>query len=149
MKVETSRFGTLEITEEDLIVFPEGLLGFHRYKQFVLVQVAETSPLLWLQSVRVPELAFVIADPRLFRPDYQVQVKKEDLKTIELTEVEKAEVYVILNRVDGELTANLQGPLVINPDGRLGKQLVLSDKRFPVRYPLGISRTGQLKEKTA
>ena len=149
MKVQTSRFGGLEIAEEDLILFPEGLLGFHRYKQFVLVQVAETSPLLWLQSVQVPELAFVIADPRLFRQDYTVQVKKEDLNTIEVSAIDEAEVYVILNRVDGELTANLQGPLVINPDGRLGKQLVLSDRRFPVRHPLGISRTGQLKEKLA
>lgn len=146
MKVQTTRFGELEVSPEDLITFPEGLLGFHRYKEYVLIQVAETSPLLWLQSVQVPELAFVIANPQLFRPDYRVQVKEDDLKSIQLAEVARGEVYVILNRVDGELTANLQGPLVINPDTRLAKQLVLNDKRFPVRYPLGIRSSRRARE---
>ena len=68
MKIETSRFGTVEITEEQIFTFPMGLLGFAKYKQFVVIDHTEESPFKWLQSVEEGSLAFIITDPLFLWP---------------------------------------------------------------------------------
>ncbi len=136
MIIQTSRFGELEVDEARLLVFGDGLLGFPDQRQYALVQTGQGSGFYWLQAVEEPDLAFVVCDPRLFVADYQVPVKLEELQGIELTEPEKAQVFVIVNKVNGLLTGNFQGPLVVNVDNRRGRQLVLSDKRYSTRHPL-------------
>ena len=136
MTIETTRFGQVEVDEAKLIVFPRGLLGFPLQKQYALVQTGASSAFYWLQAVDRAELAFVVTDPRLFLSDYKVPAKGEDLKQLDLEGADEAQVFVIVNKADGLLTGNLQGPLVINAATRVGKQLVLSDKRYSTRYPL-------------
>ncbi len=136
MIIETSRFGQLEVDEDRLITFSEGILGFPDQKRYALVQTGEGSGFYWLQAVCTPELAFVVCDPRLFVADYQVPVKTEELQTIELTDASKGQVFIIVNKVNDLLTGNFQGPLVVNVENRHGKQLVLSDKRYSTRHPL-------------
>jgi flagellar assembly factor FliW len=72
----------------------------------------------------------------LFIADYQVPVKLEELESIELSDVQNAQVFVIVNKVGDLLTGNIQGPLVVNVTNRKARQLVLSDKRFSTRHPL-------------
>ncbi len=136
MQIQTSRFGTIEIDETRITVFPKGLVGFPTCQRFALIQTNDEGVFFWLQSVDRPELAFVVCDPRIFVPDYRVPVKQEDLETIELEDAEQAQVLVIVNKVDNMLTGNLQGPLVVNAQKLLAKQLVLSDKRYTTRHPL-------------
>jgi flagellar assembly factor FliW len=136
MTIQTTRFGLLEVDEGKLIVFPRGLLGFPLQKHYALMQTGANSAFYWLQAVDRPELAFVVTDPRMFLPDYKAPAKAEDLKQLELSGPDEAQLFVIVNKVDGLLTGNLQGPLMINVTSRVGKQLVLSDKRFSTRYPL-------------
>ena len=84
-----------------------------------------------------PELAFGLVAPPLAVVDYRVEIRSGDRAALELDDERSALIYVILNRGDGGgLTINLQGPLVFNPIRRLGRQLVLTSSRYPVRYPL-------------
>jgi len=136
MKVQTTRFGPIEVDQERLIHFPQGLLGFPDNGDFALLQINDEGNFFWLQSVRRPEIAFVVCDPVLFVPDYQVPVKTEDFEKIELKNIKDAQVLVIVNKVDRTLTGNLQGPLVINALTRQGRQLVLSEKKYSTRHPL-------------
>lgn len=136
MTIETTRFGQVEVDETKLIVFPRGLLGFPFQKHYALVQTGPDSAFYWLQAVDRAELAFVVTDPRLFVADYRIPAKSEDLKQLSLGEADEAQVFVIVNKIDGLLTGNLQGPLVINAETRVGKQLVLSDRKYSTRYPL-------------
>ena len=136
MIIETSRFGQLEVDEERLITFDEGILGFPDQHRYALIQTGEGSGFYWMQAVGTPGLAFVVCDPRLFVTDYQVPVKIDDLQTIGLNEPDNAQVFVIVNKVNDLLTGNFQGPLVINVTNRHGRQLVLSDKRYSTRHPL-------------
>ena len=136
MIIGTSRLGQLEVDEDRLITFDEGILGFPQQHRYALIQTGEGSGFYWLQAVDTPELAFVVCDPRLFVADYQVPVKLEELQTIGLGEPEKAQVFVIVNKVNDLLTGNFQGPLVINVENRHGSQLVISDKRYSTRHPL-------------
>ena len=136
MVIQTSRFGPLEVDETRLISFERGILGFPDIHVYALVQTGEESGFYWLQSVCTPDLAFVVCDPRLFVADYQVPVKLEELKTIDLAVPDDAQVFVIVNKVGDLLTGNFQGPLVVNVKNRSGRQLVLSDKRYSTRHPL-------------
>lgn len=136
MIIETSRFGQLEVDQDRLITFDNGVLGFPGCTQFALVQTGDGSAFYWLQSVQNRDLAFVVTDPRMFVADYRVPVKLEDLQPIELNDLENAQVFIIVNKVDDTLTGNFQGPLIINVENRRGRQLVLSDKRYSTRHPL-------------
>ena len=136
MKVKTTRFGEIEVDQERIICFEKGILGFPGHPDFVLLQTNDEGNFFWLQSMSRPELAFVVSDPLLFIPDYQVPVKVEDFEKIELKSLTDAQVLVIVNKVDRTLTGNLQGPLVINSINRRGRQLVLSEKKYSTRQEL-------------
>lgn len=136
MIIETSRFGPVEVDEHRLIRFPKGVLGFPDQCEYALIQTSEDSGFYWLQAVGRADLAFVVCDPRLFVPEYVVPVKIEELAQIGLTDPSAAQVFTIINKVDGMLTGNLQGPLIINVETRQARQLVLSDKRYSTRHPL-------------
>lgn len=136
MEVRTTRFGVVDIAEDRVITFPRGLLGFPGRTRYCLLQPGEDSCFFWLQSVEDPNLAFVITDPTLFVPDYTVQIRAEHMESLGLERLEDAQVFVIVNKVEDQLTGNMQGPLVVNTTGRTAEQLVLAEKRWTTRHPL-------------
>lgn len=136
MDVRTTRFGTIGIAEDRVIVFPHGLLGFKEHRKFCLLEPASDACFFWLQSVEEPSLAFVVTDPSFFVPDYSVPIRPEQMENLGLKRLEDAQVFVIVNKVDQTLTGNLQGPLVINTVGRVGEQLVLAEKKWTTRHSL-------------
>jgi flagellar assembly factor FliW len=134
MLIETTRFGTVEIDDSRIITFQNGPLGFPEYRRFALIQTTEDAVFFWLQSVEDSALAFLVCDPLLFVPDYQAQVRGDEVKTLQLRDLTDCQVLVIVNKVDGYLTANLLGPLVIGAHSLQAKQVVLSDKRYSTRH---------------
>jgi flagellar assembly factor FliW len=137
VNILTTRFGLIQACEADVFFVPEGLLGFRSFTQYVLVPDPVVTGLAWLQSLTAPELAFGLVAPPLALSDYQIELRQGDRAALELDDERTALIYVILNRAEGGgLTVNLQGPLVFNPIRRLGRQLVLTSSRYPVRYPL-------------
>jgi len=136
MQIQTSRFGGIEVDARRFLSFPRGLLGFPDDHDFALIQTGENSAFYWMQSVSRPDLAFVVCDPRMFVSNYKLEIKPEDLSSLGLVEAENSQIFVIVNKVQDNLTGNLQGPLVINVATRQGKQLVLSEKRYSTRHPL-------------
>jgi flagellar assembly factor FliW len=137
VNILTTRFGLIHACESDVILIPEGLLGFRSCPHYILIPDPIVNGLSWLQSVTVPELAFGLVAPPLAVGDYKVELRQADRAALELEDERSALIYVILNRGEGGvLTVNLQGPLVFNPIRRLGRQMVLTSSRYPVRYPL-------------
>ncbi len=137
MNIVTTRFGLIQAFETDLVRIPEGLLGFRSFTQYIHLPDPEVTGLTWLQSVTAPDLAFALVAPPLAVSDYRIEIRPGDRAALELDDERTALIYVILNRGSGGgLTVNLQGPLVFNPVRRLGRQLVLTSSRFPVRFPL-------------
>jgi len=136
MEVRTTRFGVIEIAEDRVITFTDGLLGFSDRKQFCLLQPGDDACFFWLQSVDDPNLAFVVTDPTFFEQDYSVPIRPEQMESLGIEKLEDAQVFVIVNKIDDQLTGNLQGPLIINTLGKAGEQVVLSDKRWTTRHPL-------------
>ena len=139
MQIASTRFGTIQGTEADLIRVPGGLVGFRSETEFLRWPDPIAAGLTWWQSVYSPEIAFGLIPPPLAVGEYPIEIRAGDLASLELDDERSALIYVILNRGDGGgLTANLQGPLVLNPARRVARQLVLTSSRFAVRYPLGV-----------
>ncbi len=134
----TTRFGDLEVRDDDVIQIPEGILGFGSQKRYVLLEDPEQEPFLWLQSLDDPELAFVLVDPLLFFPEYQVKISREEIADLELEEAAEARILavVVVSEDPGKITANLKGPLILNPRTRRAKQVVLLDEEYGTRHPL-------------
>lgn len=138
MKVQTTRFGLIDISEEEVISLPDGMLGFSECSQFVLMTDDIGEPFQWMQSLEQPSLAFVVIDPSRLLSEYHFSVKKEQIKSLETDKVEDLSVLVIVTMATNiiDVTVNLQGPIVINKVNNRGVQLVLNDPRFNTRHIL-------------
>ena len=136
MQIETTRFGTLKVEEDQIFHFPMGLLGFADRKRFLVIDHSENSPFKWLQSVDESDLAFIITDPLFFRSDYHISVRRNELAVIVPDKEEDLVVSVIMTIPDNpqDMSANLLAPLIINMGSRKGMQYVLTSHRFPVKY---------------
>lgn len=136
MHVETTRFGNVEVDDARIINFPAGLLGFANFKRFALLQPDDDAVFFWLQSIDTPELAFVVTDPSLWVQDYEATIRREQMEELQMQALDDAQVLAIVNRYDGTITANLQGPLVVNVRNQCAMQLVLADKRWTTRHEI-------------
>ena len=136
MEIQTTRFGRMEVDDQRILTFPKGLLGFPDHQRYALIQTGEENYFFWLQSLDEPALAFVVTDPSIFFKDYEFSIKEEVQQELALTDMAYAQVFVICNKVGDWLTGNLQGPLVINAQNRVGQQVVINDKKWTTRQPL-------------
>jgi flagellar assembly factor FliW len=136
MNVNTTRFGTVDIDESRVITFPTGLLGFSSFRRFALLQPDDEGIFFWLQSLEAPDLAFVVTDPSLWVEEYEATIRREQMEELELDSIDNAQVFVIVNKYDNSLTANMQGPLVINLRNHKAMQLVLAEKRWTTRHEI-------------
>jgi len=137
MRVETKAYGPLELDERQKIFFPYGILGFEHLKYFALLD-ARQHPFYWLQSMESVDVAFVLINPRVFRPDYELEVDADELEEIGITDLKNALDFVIVTIPEepSEMTANLQGPLIINKQTRVGRQCIGVNPRWMVRHSI-------------
>lgn len=138
MKFDTTRFGQIDVKPEDVVNFPEGLLGFPDCKKYKMMSDESSKPFKMLQSLDNPALAFVVIDPVVAQPKYHFNVTPEELKNVKTDKTEELEVYVIVTMAANvnDVTVNLQGPLVINQGNKLGHQFVLVNTPYTTREKL-------------
>jgi flagellar assembly factor FliW len=149
MLIQTSRFGPIAVDDSKIMTFKDGLLGFSDRQRFALIQTSPDPVFFWMQAVDDPTLAFVVCDPLTFVPDYQVPIRQDDVEALELCDLRDCQVLVIVNKVNGDLTGNLLGPIVVGAHSLCAKQLVLSDKRYGTRHPLMPAEAVEAVAKTA
>jgi len=137
MKVDTKAFGLVEVDEKQKVKIPLGLFGFEDFTEYVLLD-AEHEPFFWLQSTDEKEIAFVIINPFLFRKDYEANVTNEELAEIGIKSAESALVFVIVTipQDGGNMTANLQGPIIINKESMTAMQAILSDPKWKTKHDI-------------
>lgn len=136
MEVQTRQFGTIEVSDSEILQIPKGLLGFEGLEHFVLIESAECLPFRWLQCIDAPDLAFVVVSPVVFFPDYRVAVHAKEVADIEVEDPHDVEIYVVVTipeRLE-DMTANLQGPILVNKRNNRVKQLVLTDSLYSVAH---------------
>ena len=141
MKIETTRFGMIDVAEDLIINMPSGMLGFPDQKRFVVLRHKENSPFFWYQAVDDPALAFVITNPFLFKPDYQVDLKHtlKDMSWNGDGNNGHLELYIVVNIPKGSpdaMTGNLIGPILINNKIRQAVQVIVADSPYSHKFPL-------------
>ena len=139
LNVKTTRFGEVNINEKKAIQFPDGLLGFPKQKDYVILEHKPGSPLFWLQSITAPYLAFVIINPFQVKKDYLKDLRSSEKEIFKGVEDEKVIVFTIVTIKQNDvnpMTMNLMGPLVIDSKTRIGKQVILEKSGYSHQYPL-------------
>ena len=138
MTIQTSRFGELEVSEETLLTFPSGLVGFPAVQQFVVLDVAEDCHYQWFQAISEPDMAMVIIDVHFIDPEFRAQISDEGLAELGMTETDPVLMMAVVTIPSGQpaqATANLRAPLVVNLRTRKGRQLILHES-IPLRFSL-------------
>jgi flagellar assembly factor FliW len=136
--LESRRFGQMEVREEAVIRFPDGLPGFEELHRFLLLSLPELEPVQFLVSIDDTEISFPVLPAPLCVPDYAPDVRAADLEPLRAAEGSAVTTYVILTfHHEGErVTANLRAPVLINPASRVGRQVTLSDSTHSLRHEL-------------
>ena len=137
MNLTTPNFGTIPIEKRGIITFPAGIPGFESCRRFVLLQRPQEAPVVWLQGMDDPEVALALAEPRHFLDSYTPHFPPEELAPLHLEVMDRALLYniLVLSPALEEITANLQAPVVINREKRLGLQAYLGEE-WPRKYYL-------------
>ena len=137
MQVQTKPYGKIEVDQRQKIYFPAGILGFENLKDYLLLDAAQ-QPFYWLQSLDVPELAFVMINPTIFRQNYLPGVLSSELEEINLTEMDSDNslifAIVTIPEEHSKMTANLQGPVIINRKERTGRQCISTNPDFKTQH---------------
>lgn len=146
IKVESTRFGTLEVPEDTVITFPSGLIGFTSAQQFIMVE--HKPPFSWIQSLEESSLAFVVVDGFEFGKQLDLKPPLGDKDCDFKEEDEYAILLVVTVRPDPKLTTvNLKAPLFINIRNKTGVQVIYDDPRYSLRYPLWADEDQKEEEK--
>ncbi|MCX6620012.1 MAG: flagellar assembly protein FliW [Acidobacteria bacterium] len=135
-KVKTTRFGEIDVPENEVIHLPLGLIGFPELKKYVLLDHDKESPFKWFQSLEDGAIAFVLIDPLLFKPDYVAEVTDNELTELDVQTEEDLVISVIVTVPSNpqNMTANLKAPLIFNLKNRRGKQVILNTSQFNTRH---------------
>ena len=136
--IKTKPFGEIEVSDDQVIEFSDGILGFDYVDRFVLLEDKE-SPFLWLQAYSEPELAFVMVSPLQFMAEYSLVISQTDLDDVEAASPEELSVFAIVtipSHDPADMTANLQGPIIINTATRKGKQAISLSDKYRVRHKI-------------
>lgn len=135
MELMTKSKGKIEISQDRLLTIPEGLFGFEEFTKFALVD-SDYEPFIWLQSIENPNLAFLIVDPFLISSTYETDIDDETLQKIGITKPEDIIIMTIVTvPADGSpITANFQGPIVINKKNHQCMQVILNDNRWTTKF---------------
>jgi flagellar assembly factor FliW len=136
-RIKTSRFGPLEIDEDCVIHFPEGLLGFSDCRDYIILEHKPDSPFCWMQSIDTPELAFVLSNPFMIKSDYLEALSPDEMKLLPEMDHQNVIILTIATIPPGDarkMTVNLLGPLIINTESRQGRQAVLANSGYSHCY---------------
>lgn len=135
MRIESKAYGPIDIDERQVITFPVGIFGFEPLHEYALLDAAQQG-FYWLQSLDDPEIAFILLNPYDLRPDYVLDVADEDLRSINYASDEDILVFAIVTIPEDEtkISANLQGPVIINRVDQLGRQSISLDARWRTKH---------------
>lgn len=139
MRVLTSRFGIVDVDPAQMLTFPRGIPAFEDLQQFFFHPIPENPAFTWLQAKDDPDVAFLLVDPFLFFPGYEVELPPDLLQELKIKQPDDVLVYAPVTVPDGDvrrMTANLLGPMVINRVARLGQQFVMEGTKYTTRHPL-------------
>lgn len=137
MKKITTRFGEVEYDPENLLHFPEGMIGLPQLKSFIVMPNKKKGPLFWIQSVDEPDFAFVLTDPSNFFLDYKIAFEDTEKQTLQMKKDDDGFVLVVVTvPPDQKITLNLAAPILFCSQTNLAVQVILEKSEYKTKTPL-------------
>ena len=135
--INTRDFGTVEVEEDAVYEFPDGVYGFEEDNRFaVFSRPFADITFLYLQSTDHPAPCFLVFEPWDLCPDYQPVLSEEDLASCEVSDIEELILLVIatIGEKSEDLSVNIKSPVVLNPKTKKARQVILQNPDYPVKY---------------
>lgn len=139
MKINTVRFGELDIEEDRIFDFKMPIIGFGELRKFIILDTDNDSFFKWLQSTEDPSLAFPIISVYSMNVDYPINLPDEVVEKLDITNIESLLVMNIASIPQDNphgTTINLLAPLVFNLDKQVAGQVILSGSGYEISFPL-------------
>ena len=138
--MKTKYFGQVDFTDDEKIIFENGIFGFEDQKDFVLINFEEDSDtMVNLQSLEDENISFILMNPFYLREDYQAGLSKQEMETLALEEDSKGVLFYVVCVVKEDIadsTVNLRCPIAINPDAKKGIQVILDNPAYSFKHAL-------------
>jgi flagellar assembly factor FliW len=139
LKIYTSRFGEIEVDETKIVHFKDGIPAFENEHEFVILPYEEETPYYFMQSIKSPDLAFLLTIPFLFFNDYSFEIDDATINELEIKNQDDVFYYSMITIPNGSvryMTANLLAPIVINGENMKAKQVVLGNSNYMTKHRL-------------
>lgn len=139
MELETSRFGCINVSEKEIWVFAKGLPGFEQHRSFVIIR-QEEAPFSFMQSTEEPDLAFIVANPFDFFPDYEFSLPESIVQQLNFKTEQEVDILniVTIRRNSNQITLNLLAPIVMNLTSRQAQQIILHDSTYRTNHIIAV-----------
>lgn len=137
-----TRFGNIEVKEDKVITFKNGILGLEEQKEYILLDHPGTDIIKWLQSVKNPDMALPMINPGYFFPKYSPKISPDDLLDLNIKAPEDVAVLCVITipKDIKKSVVNLKAPIVINHTNRLADQLIVENPEYSIREPLNLAK---------
>jgi len=144
MQIQSSRFGKMDVNYSDMLLMPQGLIGFETCRHWVLLSSEGNEEVAWLQSVAQANVAIPVVSPRRFAPDYRAHVHKRSLTLLHLHTEDQLYVLSVVSKSGVTLTANLKSPILLNASRHIAVQVIVADDQ-PLALPLGLTNAATVR----
>ena len=133
--IATKAYGEVPVQDKQVIHFPSGLYGFESITQYALLD-SHTPPFFWLQSLADANLAFILINPYVVARDYVLDISGDDFHSIGNPDPDNLLVFAIVTIPSDQrdTSCNLQGPVIINREARIGRQSISLDTRWEIKH---------------
>ena len=141
MLIKTKIFGEVEISDEKILTFEDGIIGFPDLKHFTLIHDEEKgndAGIRYFQSIEEPGFAMPVMDPLVVCPDYSPEIDKSKIEDVgDLSDDDILVLVTVTVPHDlAKMTVNLMGPFVINVKDMKGTQAIVENDNYPVKFPI-------------
>lgn len=139
MKIQTSRFGEVEVDESLCFEAVVPIVGYENEDKFVIIEHKANANFKWFQSVKTPDLAFAITMAGFFGIDYSFELPDTEQEVLGIEAAEDIIVFnicIIPHENPRAATINLVAPLVLNIRNHKGGQIILNGTSFTATHPL-------------
>lgn len=137
MKTINSRFGHIEYNPDNLLHFPDGMVGFPELHDFIVMPNKKEGPLFWIQSVDDTDIAFVLTDPSNFFLDYAIAPDESEREQLKITKEDEVFILAVVTVPENQnITLNLAAPILFAPKSNRAIQVILEDSKYQTKTPL-------------
>lgn len=143
IKLNSTRFGDLEVEDDDVINFPVGIPGFEEKHKWILVGEEENA-IMWLHSADDGSLALPVITPEAVKSDYSAKIPRESLEQIGETNMKNVVLLIVVAIPPGrpwDMTANLRAPILVNMATRTATQAIALNEEYDFRHVVLDDRT--------